>query len=386
MIDARSLTALADKARRSHELLRSRESVAQALVLPLLRELGYPIADPREVRCGEALALGEGESVSADIAIFAADAPQPRMIVDVRPHGADLWARSPLARAIGRVAGLRFLVVTDGASYHLYADTAEAGVIDDAPFFAFSLDADPEARAATLEVLGRLARDGFDVEFLVTRAEDESLRRALSRRLSAALRAPTDDPEFVRWLSEGVYEGKRTRPVLDRLSRIAGEAVMPAVLGVLGDEYLDGLRRRLTALSEAAGREAASRPSGPGPGRASEPPVVAMIREICRRAGADPAEIVWRETTNYIGVGFRHTSRWFLRWFDGSRRRALTTLVSVDEARALAPFEVEGAPQSFGVSRVLLDAPEQVWALEALIKRSLDLCRHGEQLALADSA
>lgn len=385
MIDARSLSALADKARRSHELLKSRESVAQALVLPLLRELGYPIADPREVRCGEALALGEGESVSADIAIFGGDGP-PRMIVDVRPHGADLWARSPLARAIGRVPGLRFLLVTDGGAYHLYADVAEAGVVDEGPIFAFSLDAEPEARAAAIEVLGRLGRDGFDPEFLITRAEDESLRRALSRRLGQALRAPADDPEFVRWLSEGLYEGKRTRPVLERLSRLAGDAVMPAVLGLLGDEYIDALRRRLQAIGEAAGRDAASRPAGAGSGRTSEPPIVAMIREICRRAGADPAEIVWRETTNYVGVGFRHTSRWFLRWFDGSRRRALTTLVPVDEAKALAPFDVEGAPQSFGVSRVLLDAPEQVWALEALIRRSLDLCRHGEQLALAEGA
>lgn len=385
MIDARSLSALADKARRSQELLKSRESVAQALVLPLLRELGYPIADPREVRCGDALALGDGESVSADIAIYGVDG-QPRLIVDVRPLGADLWARSPLARAIGRVAGLRFLLVTDGGAYHLYADMVEPGAIDDAPIFAFTVGGDPEARAVAIGVLGRLARDGFDPESLLTRAEDEAMRQALSRRLGQALRAPADDPEFVRWLSEGLYEGKRTRPVLERLSRLAGDAVMPAVLGLLGDAYLDGLRRQLQALAEAAGREGAARPAGAAAGRSHEPAIVGMVREICRRAGVDPAEIVWRETTNYIGVGFRHTSRWFLRWFDGSRRRALTTLVPLDEAKALAPFEVEGAPQSFGVSRVLLDAPEQVWALEALIRRSLDLCRHGEQLALAEPA
>ena len=96
--------------------------------------------------------------------------------------------------------------------------------------------------------------------------------------------------------------------------------------------------------------------------------------------------LAFRDTTNYLGIGLGTPGRWFLRWFDGNRRRALTTLVPAAEAEGLVKgFKVEEAPQSFGVSRVHIDDPAQLWALEALIVRSLEICRRGEQLAIAGS-
>lgn len=381
-MDARILSNLADTVQRSGELLGSRESVTQALVLPLLRALGYAIADPLEVRCGQPLDLGGGESAAADIAIYEVRSQALRLLVDVRPLGADLWATSSLARALGGPLGVRFLVVTDGAHYHLYSDAQSPGAPDEAPFFAFSLVGPDADLALAAEVLTRFARDSFDPGALITRAEDDALREALCGRLVRALRAPADDPEFVRWLSEGLYEGKRTRPVLERLSRLAEEAAPTALLEVLAEEYIDALRLRLKAANAAAGRGIVSRPRAPG----GEPEAIAMIRAIAARAGAQPGEIVHRETTNYHGVGLKTPSRWFLRWFDGNRRRALTTLVPVEEAKALVRgFTVEEAPQSFGVSRVQIDDPAQLWALEALIARSLELCRRGEQLQITDA-
>ena len=378
-MEVRTLSSLVDALTRSREHLASRDAVVHALVVPLVRGLGYDPADPREVRVAFEVPLPTGRAV-ADIALMDPGGERVRLLVDARPLGADLTARTALAPALGALPGLRLVLVTDGARLHLYGDLLQPGVLDEAPLAALDLaaaDVDLEHAAA---LLGRLGRDRFQPDLLVGEVEDNLLRRALVDRLRAALRSPASDPEFVRWLSDGVYPGKRTRPVALRLARLAEEAVTPAVLGVLVEAHLEALRGRLTAACEAVGRElgpAAAAPTG-------DPEIVRHVRELVRRSGGDPATIVARATTNYLAIGLRTPSRWFLRWFDGGRRRALTCLVPVAEARELAaPFEVEEAPQSFGVSRVLVDGPEQVWALGRLVARSLDLCRRGEQLALA---
>jgi len=382
-MDARILSTLAETIERSRALLSSRESITQVLVLPLLRGLGYAISNPLELRCGEPLVFGDGGSATADIAIYEGDGKTPRMVVDVRPLGGDLWAPSTLAKAVGS-DGLRFLVVTDGARYQIYGDVQSPGRVDAAPFCAFSVAGPDADHGLASVILRRFSRDSFDPQALISKAEDDALRSALRERLTRALRAPAEDPDFLRWLSDGVYEGKRTRPVLERLGRLADQAVTPALLTLLSDDYIDALRIRLTAANEAVGRASIERPAGRGGG--ADPEAIEMIRSISARAGAMPSEIVHRETTNYIGVGLKTPSRWFVRWFDGSRRRALTTLVPVEEARTLVRgFVVEEAPQSFGVSRILLDEPAQIWALEALIVRSLDICRSGEQLPIAGS-
>lgn len=384
-MEARILSSLAEKIQRSREHLGSRESVTQALVLPLLRALGYATAEPVELRCGQPLDLGDGGSATADIAIYERDGETLRLVFDVRPLGADLWTPSALAPAVGKAKGLRFLFVTDGARYHLYGDTQQAGAIDAAPLFALTLVGGEADHDAAARVLRRFARDSFEPEALVTKAEDDALREALTSRLVRALRAPAEDPDFLRWLSDGVYEGKRTRPVLERLGGLAEEAVTPAILAILSDDYIDHLKMRLRAANAAAAKSSILRPQPPAEG-SGEPAIVATIRQIVGRGGADPKDIAFRDTTNYLGVGLGTSSRWFLRWFDGNRRRALTTLVPVGEARALVKgFTVEEAPQSFGVSRVQIDDPAQLWALEGLIMRSLDLCRRGEQLAIAGS-
>jgi len=56
--------------------------------------------------------------------------------------------------------------------------------------------------------------------------------------------------------------------------------------------------------------------------------------------------------------------------------KAITTLVSLEEAKALASgFEIEESPKAFGTTRVYIDSIDQVWALSALIMRSLEICK-----------
>ena len=103
-----------------------------------------------------------------------------------------------------------------------------------------------------------------------------------------------------------------------------------------------------------------------------------QVKAMCVAGGACAADVIWKDTTNYFNVSYRRPTHWFLRFFGDSRKRAIVTLVPLEEARSLASgFQVEVAPAAFGVSRVYLDSVEQVKQLGGLVLRSL---------ALADSS
>lgn len=57
-------------------------------------------------------------------------------------------------------------------------------------------------------------------------------------------------------------------------------------------------------------------------------------------------------------------------------RRGPVTWVPTEEAgKLVAGFEVEDAPAAWGVSRVYIDSPAQLWAAKALVLRSLELAQ-----------
>lgn len=106
------------------------------------------------------------------------------------------------------------------------------------------------------------------------------------------------------------------------------------------------------------------------------------VRDICAKAGISAEDVVYRDAVNYFNVSFQKPSKWFARFFSGSRRLCVNTRVPVEEARQLvAGVEVEESPAVFGVSRIYLESPAQVWAVEKVILRSLELARTAKEEA-----
>lgn len=219
-------------------------------------------------------------------------------------------------------------------------------------------------------------------------------RQQMIDRLVFVLKAPDGDEAFVRWLTDGIYGGNRTARVMERLGRIAREAMPPAILRTLGDDFLATLRAR---ISEATGDGKPADPPTPVPVQVHPAPTpdspkpapvttqeeqdfLSKVREICVRAGESGEHLIGRDTQSYFNVSWKLPTRWFVRFFGDGKRKAVTTLVPVEEATALAPgFTVEPAPAAFGQSRVFLDSVDQVWGLARLITRSLELCKAGRQ-------
>lgn len=410
-MEANQLLELVKRYQENRPFITNEETAKMALVVPFIRLLGYDPNSPREVRLEYTAEFVQGDGKRypdrMDFAIFDQTGSKALMVIETKPLGTDLPSKAQqLARYIAQLPDLHFGIITDGCHYLFYGDLESPNQMDKEPFFSFSLD-DPKADwAKVAKFLSKFSRESFNAETLITDAENSRYRQAMIDRLATALKNPAGDEGFLRWLTEEVYKGKRTVAVMARLAEVAREAIEPALLRVLEDDFVDKLKERITRIRETGGepREPAPAPQAaakPEPAKAGEagakeaPPkegaaeekarataettaeeleFYSVVRDICAKSGINPEEVLYRDTVNYFNVSYRKPARWFLRLFSGARRKSVISLVPVEEARQLVSgFTIEEAPAVYGASRVYIESMPQMWALKALVMRSLEL-------------
>lgn len=228
------------------------ETAKLSLVVPFLRLLGYDPNAPREVRVEYTAEFTQGDGKRLpdrmDFAIFDKSGSKPLMVIETKPLGTDLQSKAQqLARYIAQLPDLHFGVMTDGCLYNFYGDLERPNVMDSEPFFSFSLEDSQTDWAKVASFLSKFSRDVFNAETLVTDAENSRYRQAMVEKLVHVLRAPGKDDDFMKWLTADVYSGKRTANVMARMADIAKDAVEPALLRVMGDEFIEKLKERIRA-------------------------------------------------------------------------------------------------------------------------------------------
>jgi hypothetical protein len=397
-MDENCLVELVDKYQDVKDYIHNEEAAKMALIVPFIRLLGYDPNNPREVRLEYRAPFmqGDGKRLSdrMDYVIFDTTGENPLFVIEAKDLGTDLKANSQqLARYIAQMGELHFGVITDGCSYMLFGDLEQPNIMDREPFFSFSLADDREDWTKVAAFLRKFSRESFNAKTLIVDAENSRYRRAMITKLAGALKEPRSDETFLKWLTADVYTGKRTNAVMERLGYVANEAIEPALLRVLGRSIVASIERKFES-DEIKGEKGES-PEENAEGFDTEQSedeakedvdckkavtteeeleFYDIARQICKGAGYNSEEIIYRDTLNYFNVSFRRPTKWFLRYFGDSKRKAIVTWISVDELRELAEdLEAEAAPNAFGVSRVYIDTVGQLWALKQVVLRSLEL-------------
>jgi predicted type IV restriction endonuclease len=407
-MDAIQLAELAQRYKDHKEYIKNEETTKSALVMPFIQLLGYDPNNPREVRLEYSAEFTQGDGKRSpdrmDFAIFDKAGLKPHMVIETKCLGEDLEGKSQqLARYIAQMLDLHFGVITDGCKYLFYGDLDNPNIMDKEPFFRFSLDDENADWSKVAKFLTKFGRDSFNAETLVTDAENSRYRQAMIEKLTKALRDPASDENFLKWLTEGIYIGKRTSGVLTRLSEVARESVEPALLKVISYAYAQDLQVRI--LSSREGSEGGPKPSiGAAPGQPTgtlesgpldaesaekttkgtiettdeELEFYAQVKQVC--AGVvDSEQIIYKDTIAYFNVSFKAPTRWFVRLFSSGKRKSIVTLVPLEEAKSMCEgFEVVAAPSIYGVSKVYIQTPAQVWAVKNLVLRSLQILNEGK--------
>lgn len=207
------LIGLAAKIEQQRSSIETEEATKNAFVMPFLSlVLGYDVFNPQEVVPEFTADVGIKKGEKVDYAIVNEGAVQ--ILIECKHIGAPLNVKhaSQLFRYFG-VTRARIAILTNGDEYQFFTDLDAPNRMDDKPFLILMVtDLDP----SLVPELRKLSKEAFDLDSIISAAEELKYIGELKRVLAAQFNSP--DKEWVKFLVGRVYSGAFTQKVRDQFT------------------------------------------------------------------------------------------------------------------------------------------------------------------------
>ena len=291
------LRALATRVAAAKDMIQTEEATKNAMIMPFIQLLGYNVFDPSEVTPELVADVGTKKGEKVDYAVLRDG--KPIMLFECKKSGADLHINhaSQLFRYF-HVTEARFGVLTNGLTYKFFTDLEQPNKMDEKPFFEFNI---LDFKERDVDELKKFAKTMFDLDTILTTANDLKYTRAIQNRLAEWMSNPAED--FVRLLSSDLLAGKRFTPtVKDQFTIITKRAFEQ----LLGERINDRLKGAMTPESSPIQEQAPVMvPEGLDEAlivtTAEEIEGLHMIRSILRDI-VNPRRIVMRDSQSYCAI------------------------------------------------------------------------------------
>lgn len=301
------LKALGTRIAATKDLIQTEEATKNAMIMPFIQSLGYNVFDPLEVTPELVADIGTKKGEKVDYAILRDG--KPIILFECKKSGGDLSINhaGQLFRYF-HVTAARFGILTNGLTYRFFTDLEQPNKMDEKPFFEFNI---LDFKERDVDELKKFAKAAFDVDTILTTANELKYTRAIQTRLAGWLAEPSE--EFVRLASAELLGTKRFTPQFkDQFTAITkrafeqliGEKINERLKGAMAPESLS-IADRTVAPSSA--QTASAQPSAP---TTSEPTVITSpeelegfhtVRAILR--GTVPAKRVFmRDAQSYCAI------------------------------------------------------------------------------------
>ena len=216
---AELLAALALKVKNQRNAIQTEEATKNAFVMPFISTiLGYDVFNPLEVVPEFTADVGVKRGEKIDYAIMRDGEVQ--ILVECKKSTEPLRIEhaSQLFRYFA-VTNARIAVLTNGETYQFYTDLDAPNRMDEKPFLVLDLlDIDE----TLLPELRKLTKDVFDLESIISSAEELKYIGQIKRTLAAQFTLPEDD--WIRFFTTRVYDGAFTQRVREQFTTLVGKA------------------------------------------------------------------------------------------------------------------------------------------------------------------
>lgn len=242
------LKGLASRIAVTKSMIQTEEATKNAMIMPFIQILGYNVFDPLEVTPELVADVGTKKGEKVDYAILMDG--KPIMLFECKKAGGDLNINhaGQLFRYF-HVTAARFGVLTNGLLYRFFTDLEHPNKMDEKPFFEFNI---LDFKERDVEELKKFAKAAFNLETILTTANDLKYTRAIQNRISDWMSNPSED--FVKLVSSDLWGNKRFTPaVKDQFTIITKRAFEQ----LLGERINDRLKGAMTPESLPQGEVAA---------------------------------------------------------------------------------------------------------------------------------
>lgn len=342
------LRVLASRIATTKNMIQTEEATKNAMIMPFIQALGYNVFDPMEVTPELIADIGTKKGEKVDYAILRDG--KPIILFECKKSGGDLNINhaGQLFRYF-HVTEARFGVLTNGLVYRFFTDLEQPNKMDEKPFFEFNI---LDFKERDVEELKKFAKSAFDIDTILTTANDLKYTRAIQTRLAEWMANPAEG--FVRLAAGDLLGSRRFTPaVLEQFTHITrrafdqlvGERINERLKGAMTPESLTIIEP--TAVVKPAEDEAPlATPNGPEPQVATSAEELEgfhTVRAILRGTVA-PKRITMRDAQTYCAIllddnnrkplcrlRFNNTQKLRLGVFNAARDEEQFAIESVDD-------------------------------------------------------
>lgn len=342
------LRVLANRIANARSVIQTEEATKNAMIMPLIQILGYNVFDPHEVTPELVADIGTKKGEKVDYAILRDG--KPIMLFECKKAGADLHINhaGQLFRYF-HVTEARFGVLTNGLTYRFFTDLEQPNKMDEKPFFEFNI---LDFKERDVDELKKFAKASFDLDTILTTANELKYTRAIQSRLAEWMQSPSE--ELVRLVSyELLGTGRFTPAVRDQFTLITKRA-FEQLVGERINERLKGAMapESVSAAAPAVALQAPVSTQSEAPSASSEQPHVTTPEEVegfhtvraIVRGLVSTKRVVMRDAQSYCAIllddnnrrpicrlRFNNAQKLKLGFFDDKRDEQQVTLESVDD-------------------------------------------------------
>jgi predicted type IV restriction endonuclease len=232
------LNALATKVQSQKDAIKTEEATKNAFIMPFISSiLGYDVFNPMEVVPEFIADVGLKRGEKIDYAIMRDGEVQILLECKASIGNLRLEHASQLYRYFA-VTNARIAILTNGEVYQFYTDLDAPNRMDEKPFLVLDL---ADIDQSLVPELRKLTKENFDLDSIISAAEELKYVGALKRAIAAQFKDPSDD--WVKFLTARVYEGSFTQRVREQFSGLVGKASKQ----FLSDQVNDRLKTALGA-------------------------------------------------------------------------------------------------------------------------------------------
>lgn len=153
------------------EAIKNEEATKTALILPMLSALGYDIFNPKELIPEMDCDLTKnGDRLDYALAIRG----EVKILIECKHHNVNLSLHSAQLKKYYAASDARCAILTNGLEYWFYSDTAKANIMDDEPFFKFSVTASSNE---DIQQLGIFSRESFSDDRIASFIKEREFKK-----------------------------------------------------------------------------------------------------------------------------------------------------------------------------------------------------------------
>lgn len=232
------LNALAAKVQNQKSAIQTEEATKNAFIMPFISSiLGYDVFDPLEVVPEFTADVGLKRGEKIDYAILREGEVQILLECKASVGQLKFEHASQLFRYFA-VTNARVAVLTNGEVYQFYTDLDAPNRMDDKPFLVLDLS---DIDESIVPELRKLTKENFDLDSIISAAEELKYVGAIKRAIGEQFRDPSD--EWIKFFTSRVYEGSFTQKVREQFTVLVSKASKQ----FLSDQVNDRLKTALGA-------------------------------------------------------------------------------------------------------------------------------------------